>query len=375
MKIGIVCSPTYGGSGVVATELGRSLAQRGHQVHFISIAMPFRLDASPAENIYYHEVHSLDYPVLPGELWGISIASRTVQVVEDYKLDIVHAHYAIPHAISAWLARSVMPSTKFRMVTTLHGTDITLVGKAPSFFPIARFAIENSDAVTAVSSWLREETIREFGIEKEIHVIPNFVDDQKFQRRVTCPLKEHFAPNGEKILLHVSNFRAVKRVNDVVEVFARVADKIPSRLIFIGDGPDRDAAQKLTRELGVAGMTHFLGKQERIENYFSCADVFLFPSEYESFGLAALEAMCTENIVIASNGGGLREVINHGVDGFLADVGDVDAMAAHALDILGDEARMRDMGAVARRNAIERFHVDNVVPLYENLYNRVLSGR
>lgn len=373
MKIGIVCSPTYGGSGVVATELGRSLAGRGHEVHFISIAMPFRLDASPAENIYYHEVQSLDYPVLPGELWGISIASRTVQVVQDYNLDIVHAHYAIPHAISAWLARSVMPKQQFRVVTTLHGTDITLVGKAPSYFPIARFAIENSDAVTAVSNWLREETIREFGIEHDIDVIPNFVDDRKFNRRPNCPLKEYYSPNGEILFLHVSNFRPVKRVQDVVKVFARVANRFPSQLIFIGDGPDRDMAQRLARELGVGDRTHFLGKQERIENYFSCADIFLFPSEYESFGLAALEAMCSENIVIASNGGGLSEVINHGEDGFLAGVGDIDAMASHAIEILSDEKRRLEMGRLARKNAIARFHVDNVVPLYENLYRKAVG--
>lgn len=375
MKIGIVCSPTYGGSGVVATELGRFLALRGHQVHFISIAMPFRLDATPADNIFFHEVHSLDYPVLPGELWGISIASRVVQVVEDYKLDIVHAHYAIPHAISVWLARSVLPSCKFRMVTTLHGTDITLVGKAPSFFPITQFAIENSDAVTTVSDWLRVETIREFGITKEISVIPNFIDDEKFRRRPNCPLKEYFSPNGEQLFLHVSNFRPVKRVRDAVRVFAKVRAKVAARLIFIGDGPERDGAQALARELGVAGDVHFLGKQEKIENYFGCADFFLFPSEYESFGLAALEAMCSENIVIASNGGGLSEVIRHGEDGFLADVGDVDAMAAHALAILDDPGRMEAMARKARENAIARFHVSNVVPLYEELYERVLDCR
>jgi L-malate glycosyltransferase len=373
VKIGIVCSPTYGGSGVVATELGSYLASRGHEVHFISIAMPFRLNANPTENVYFHEVQSLDYPVLPGELWGISIASRTVQVVEDYNLDIVHAHYAIPHAISAWLARAVMPKARFRVVTTLHGTDITLVGKAPSFFPIARFAIENSDAVTTVSEWLRSETIREFGISKEIHVIPNFVDDEKFYRRPGCPLKDYIAPKGEKVLLHVSNFRPVKRVNDVIRVFDLVRRQMPSKLVFIGDGPERDSAQQLCRQLGISCDVHFLGKQEQIEKYFSCADLFLFPSEYESFGLAALEAMCSENVVVASNGGGLPEVINHGVDGFLAPVGDVEAMANHAIAILSNPREMERMGTVARANAISRFHISKVVPLYEKLYEQVLG--
>jgi N-acetyl-alpha-D-glucosaminyl L-malate synthase BshA len=373
MKIGIVCSPTYGGSGVVATELGRFLALRGHEVHFISVAMPFRLETAPLQNIMFHEVQTLDYPVLPGDLSGIAIAGRTAQVAADYGLDLIHAHYAVPHAISSWLAREVLRVRKLRVVTTLHGTDITLVGKAPSFFPIARFAIETSDAVTTVSNWLRTETEREFGLRRPIDVIPNFVDDEKFQRRPVCPIKKHYAPNGEKILLHVSNFRPVKRVQDVVAVFARVRAAVPSKLLFIGDGPERDTAARLARELGVAAHTHFLGKQEKIENFFSCADVMLFPSEYESFGLAALEAMASENVVIASNGGGLPEVIRHGIDGFLAPVGDVETMARHAIDILRDPDRAREMGRVARRHAVERFHIAKVVPRYEAVYERVLD--
>ena len=373
LKIGIVCSPTYGGSGVVATELGRFLAAKGHEVHFISVAMPFRLETNASSNIYFHEVQTLDYPVLPGDLAGIAIAGRTAQVVEDYQLDIIHAHYAIPHAISAWLAREATRHRGVKLVTTLHGTDITLVGRAPSVFPIARFAIEESDAVTTVSEWLRQETIREFGIKTPIHVIPNFVDDAKFYRRPPCDVKKHYAPNGEKILVHVSNFRPVKRIGDVVRVFARVRAEMSAKLLFIGDGPERDQATRLARELGVCNDVHFLGKQEKIETFFSCADVMLFPSEYESFGLAALEAMCSENVVIASNGGGLPEVINHGVDGFLAPVGDVETMARHAIDILRNPVRAAEMGRTARANAIARFHVANVVPLYERLYEEVLA--
>ncbi len=375
MKIGILCSPTYGGSGVVATELGRFLARRGHEVHFISTAMPFRLDSSPDERIFYHEVQSISYPVLPGELYGISIASRAVQVAEDYGLDIIHAHYAIPHAISAWLAREVMKDhpLKFKVITTLHGTDITLVGRAPSFYPVVRFAIENSDAVTTVSNWLKEETIREFKITTPIEVIPNFVDEDKFRRGIIPCRRSHYAPNEEKILMHISNFRPVKRVGDVVKVFARVREKMPAKLLVIGDGPERDLAGHMARERGVMQDCHFLGKQEHIEEFLSCSDLMLFPSEYESFGLAALEAMASENVVIASRGGNLPELITHGEDGFVADIGDVEAMADIAVDILQDDDRRLAMGKRARKNAIERFHPETIVPQYERLYEQVME--
>lgn len=374
MKIGIVCAPTYGGSGVVATELGRFLARRGHQVHVISTAMPFRLDAEPADEIFFHEVQSVNYPVLPGDLAGISIAGKTVQVAQDFGLDIVHAHYAIPHAISAWLAREASEKCRFKVVTTLHGTDITLVGRAPSFFPIARFAIENSDAVTTVSSWLREETIREFGITKEIHVVPNFVDVQKFRSDLKPCRKGHYAPNGEHILMHISNFRPVKRVLDVVRIFHRVAQEMPAKLLMVGDGPDRDAAYMLAKELQISQHVYFLGKQEHIENFLSCSDVLLFPSEYESFGLAALEAMASESVVIASNGGGLPDLIESGVDGFMAEVGDVETMARQAMDILRDPARRRRMGAAAREKAIAKFLPEQIVPIYERIYEAVVGG-
>ncbi len=374
MRIGILCAPTYGGSGVVATELGRFLARRGHTVHFISTAMPFRLDIGPHENIFFHEVQAVNYPVLPGEMFEISFAGKAVQVMQDYGLDVVHAHYAIPHAISAFLAGQVMQGDGLKVVTTLHGTDITLVGRSPSIYPIVRYAIEHSDAVTAVSEWLRQETVDAFGITGRIDVIPNFVDENKFRRGLgRCP-KEYFAPGGEKVLLHVSNFRPVKRVQDVIRVFAKVREEVPSRLLLVGDGPERDGAARLARELGVMQCVYFLGKQEAIENYFACADLLLFPSEYESFGLAALEAMASENVVIASRAGGLPEVITHGVDGFLAPVGAVEEMARIAVDILRDDERRLAVGKAARQAAIEKFHPEQVVPMYERLYERVVAG-
>ncbi|MBI1293276.1 N-acetyl-alpha-D-glucosaminyl L-malate synthase BshA [bacterium] len=372
MKIGIICAPTYGGSGVVATELGRFLARRGHQVHVISTAMPFRLDAEPADEIFFHEVQTVNYPVLPGDLAGISIAGKTVQVAQDYKLDIVHAHYAIPHAISAWLARETSPSTPFKVVTTLHGTDITLVGRAPSFFPIARFAIEHSDAVTTVSNWLKDETIREFGITTPIHVIPNFVDISKFKRGLAPCRKSHYAPKGEKILMHMSNFRPVKRVQDVIRVFHKVLQEMPAKLLMIGDGPERDGAYMLAKELQIGQHVYFLGKQEHIENFLSCSDLMLFPSEYESFGLAALEAMSSEMVVIASRGGGLPDLINDGVDGYLADVGDVDTMACKAIEALRDDDRRKRMGQAAREKARSQYLPEAIVPQYERLYESVL---
>jgi len=372
MKIGIICAPTYGGSGVVATELGRFLARRGHKVHIISTAMPFRLDAEPESEIFFHEVQSVSYPVLPGDLSGISIAGKTIQVAQDYGLEIIHAHYAIPHAISAWLARETTPNARFRVVTTLHGTDITLVGRAPSFFPIARFAIEHSDAVTTVSNWLREETVREFGITNPIHVIPNFVDVSKFKRGLSPCRKGHYAPKGEKILMHMSNFRPVKRVQDVIRVFHRVQQEIPAKLLMIGDGPERDNAYMLAKELQIGQHVYFLGKQEHIETFLSCSDLMLFPSEYESFGLAALEAMSAEMVVVASRGGGLPDLIEDGVDGFLADVGDVETMARKALEILRDDPRRVKMGQAARLKAQAQYLPEIIVPQYERLYESVL---
>lgn len=374
MKIGIVCYPTYGGSGVVATELGRFLALRGHEVHFISSALPFRLLHEPTANITFHEVQTLEYPVLHGELYGIALASKIVQVVRDVGLDVVHVHYAVPHAISAFIARSVLGKEDhpFKVVTTLHGTDITLVGRAPSFFPVVQYAINRSDAVTTVSQWLREETIREFAIKRPIDVIPNFVDEHKFRRGLQPCKRSHFAPHGEKILLHISNFRPVKRVGDVVRVFAKVRERLPAVLVMIGDGPDRDLACHMARDLGVGRHVHFLGKQESIEYYFSCADLFLFPSEYESFGLAALEAMACEVPVVASRAGGLPEVIEHERTGYLAPMGDVEEMARWAIRALENDALRADIGLAARRSVHEQFLPERIIPMYEALYERVL---
>lgn len=374
MRIGIVCYPTYGGSGVVATELGRFLAERGHEVHFISSAMPFRLVHQTPRNIYFHEVQSLDYPVLHGDLYGITLASKIVQVVEAFGLDIVHAHYAVPHAISAFLARSALSNAQsdFGVVTTLHGTDITLTGRAPSFFPICQYAINRSEAVTTVSEWLREETISAFDIKRPIEVVPNFVDAGQFRRGLTPCKRAQFAPRGEKILLHISNFRPVKRVGDAVRVFAKVAQEVPAVLLMVGDGPERDAAQALARQLGVAKNALFLGKQEEIEHFMSCADAFLFPSEYESFGLAALEAMACELPVVTTTGGGLPEVIAHGETGFTAPVGDIDAMAGHALSVLRDAREANRIGRNARAAVLENYTPDRIIPMYEALYERAL---
>lgn len=375
MKIGLICYPTYGGSGVVATELGRVLAQRGHMVHFISSEIPFRLDNQPLDNVIFHEVQSFSYPLLGKELYTLSLASKTIQIANDYGLDIIHAHYAIPHAISAWIAREAMgPNSGLRIITTLHGTDATLVGRAPSFFPVVRFALRQSDANTAVSRWLADETEREFEPQAPIEVIPNFIDPEKFRPNLVPCKRSRYAPNGEKILLHISNFRPVKRINDVIRIFARVQAQLPARLILIGDGPDRDQALGLARDLGVGSHVVFLGKQEHIELFFSCADLFLFPSEYESFGLAAAEAMAAQVPVVCSNGGALSETVRHGETGMLADVGDIEAMVGHALALLRDDERRKQMGRAARADIVARYHPDQIVPMYEALYERVLNS-
>lgn len=377
MKIGITCYPTYGGSGVVATELGVELAQRGHEVHFISYAQPIRL-TGPHPSILYHEVEVSRYPLFDYPPYDLALATRMAEVAEIYELDLLHVHYAIPHSVSAMLARQMLAAgpkrRKLPFVTTLHGTDITLVGQDRSYLPITRFSIEQSDGVTAISQYLRERTLREFDIKNNVHVIYNFVNCDLYQRTVlAAEQRAEYAPNGERILVHLSNFRPVKRVTDTIEIFDRVRKKVPSKLLLIGDGPERSRAEWLAVQKGIHNDVVFLGKQDQVHEKLAVADVMLLPSELESFGLAALEAMSCEVVPIVTRVGGLPEVVEHGVSGFLADVGDVDAMGKFAIDLLSDEARLRDMGKVCRLVAKSRFCSSEIIPQYEDFYRRVLE--
>jgi len=377
MRIGIVCYPTYGGSGVVATELGAALAERGHKVHIVSTSTPFRLATLELnDNVYFHEVPTVDYPLFQSELHTLSLAAKLRQVAEDEKLDLIHAHYAIPHAASAWLTSQMMAREGRRLpvIATLHGTDITLAGRTPSFHSIVQFVLREVEAVTAVSHWLAAETHTHFDPRRPVDVIHNSICPTRFAPKKCERCISRYAPNGEKVVVHMSNFRPVKRVLDVVRTFALIAKEIPARLLFVGDGPDREIALKEARDLGVLDRTWFLGKQDRIERFLGIADLFLFPSEHESFGLAALEAMSCEVPVVASNGGGLPEVITHGVTGFTFPVGDVTSMAMAGLSILKDEAFARRIGKAARQRVIDHFHPNAIVPQYEALYERVLNA-
>jgi len=375
MKIGITCYPTYGGSGVVATELGMELAARGHEVHFISYAPPFRLDTSN-DNIHFHEVEVATYPLFDHPPYALALAVKMGEVAEAAQLDLLHVHYAIPHSVSALLARSMATSrnAKLPFITTLHGTDITLVGADRSYLPITRFSIEQSDGVTTISTYLKERTQREFDIKRPIEVIPNFVNCDVYRRHDMPELRAEWAPDGEPILMHLSNFRPVKRVTDVVEIFAMVRGKMPAKLVLIGDGPDRGAAEWLVRQKGLASDVHFLGKQDRVYDKLSQADLFLLPSDLESFGLAALEAMACEVPVIASRVGGLPEVVKHGADGYLVQPRDVSTAGQHAIEILSRSDRGREMGKKARENATWEFCASKIIPLYESYYSRVLAG-
>ena len=371
MKIGIVCYPTYGGSGVVATELGKALADKGHQIHFISYALPMRLDGYIG-NVYYHEVEMASYPLFEFPLYTPALASKMVEVSRFEKLDLIHAHYAIPHATSAYLAREIL-NNGLRIVTTLHGTDITLVGLEPSFLPVMKFSIEKSDGVTAVSRFLREKTLTNYGIEKDIRVIPNFVDIVKYRRMPSDEVCGRLAPLGEKIIVHVSNFRTVKRVGDVIRVFSEVRKKVPSRLILVGDGPDRSNCEILVRELDLKEHVRFLGKQQELVPILSAADLFLMPSQSESFGLSALEAMACEVPVVSSSVGGLPELQVHGETGYIAEIGDIDRMAKYAVELLMNEARHALFRAAARARA-ETFDVKKIVNQYEEYYEECLAG-
>ena len=373
MKIGIVCYPTFGGSGVVATELGKALADNGHQVHFITYSQPARLDFF-SENLYYHEVSVSQYPLFDYAPYELALSSKMVDVVRFEKLDILHVHYAIPHASAAFMAKQILATYNIHIpvVTTLHGTDITLVGRDVTFKPVVTFSINQSDGVTAVSEDLRKSTYDHFEIKKDIRVIPNFIDQVRLSLKPKDHFKKAIAPMGERILTHTSNFRKVKRTQDVMHIFKTVLEKVPAKLLMVGDGPERVNCEQLCRSLGICEHVRFLGKQEAVEEILSVSDLFLMPSASESFGLAALEAMACKVPVVSSNTGGLPELNIDGVTGFLDAVGDVESMAQHAIHILEDDARL----ALFKENALKRayeFDLNRILPMYEAFYNEVIE--
>jgi L-malate glycosyltransferase len=377
MKIGITCYPTYGGSGVVATELGLELAQRGHDIHFISYAQPIRL-TEPQPHIHYHEVEVSRYPLFDYPPYDLALATRMAEVAELYELDLLHVHYAIPHSVSALLARQMLAASpsrrKLPFVTTLHGTDITLVGLDRSYLPITRYSIEESDGVTSISQYLKDKTLKEFEIKNPIEVVYNFVNcDVYIRDKEAAQRRAEYAAPDEKVLVHLSNFRPVKRLTDVVEIFDRVRNKIPSKLLLIGDGPDRSKAEWLAVQKGIHNHVVFLGKQDRVQEKLAISDVMLLPSELESFGLAALEAMACKVVPITTQVGGLPEVIEHGRTGFMAEVGEVDTMAQYAIELLSDSKKLETMAVQARAMAQARFCSTKIIPQYEAFYRRVLE--
>ncbi len=376
MKIGITCYPTYGGSGVVATELGIELAARGHEIHFITSSQPFRLTGREA-NIHFHEVSVSTYPLFEYPPYDLALATRMAEVADFYSLDLLHVHYAIPHSVSALLARQML-ATRGRIlpfITTLHGTDITLVGLDHSYLPITKFGIEQSDGVTAISSHLRDRTREAFEITSEIEVIHNFVNCDFYLRKpeLVDAMRPRYAAPDEHLFVHLSNFRPVKRVRDVIEVFARVARALPARLLLIGDGPDRSTAEQLALHHKVQDRIHFIGKQDNVNELLPLADLMLMPSEMESFGLAALEAMACSVPTIGTRVGGVPELIDDQRNGLLFEVGDVDAMAAAAIALLRDEPRLKAMAAAARKTAQDRFCASRIIPQYESYYDRVIT--
>jgi L-malate glycosyltransferase len=371
-KIGIVCYPTFGGSGVVATELGKALAKEGHKVHFITYSQPSRLDFLN-ENLFYHEVNIRSYPLFEFAPYELALASKMVDVVKNEKLDLLHVHYAIPHASAAYMAKQILHTQGITIpfVTTLHGTDITLVGRDASYEPVVTFSINQSDGVTAVSEDLRKETYKSFKITNDIQVIPNFIDLEKFKKQKKDHFKKAICPDGESLIVHTSNFRKVKRVPDVINVFANIHKEIPSKLLLIGDGPERVKAEAQCRDLGICDDVRFLGKLEAVEEVLSVADLFLMPSEKESFGLAALEAMACEVPVISTNTGGLPELNIHGGTGFLSNIGDIEDMTRNALFVL-DKNNLPHF----KQNALERakqFDISRILPLYESYYQQVMD--
>ncbi len=374
MNIGIVCYPTFGGSGVLATELGMALADKNHTVHFITYRQPVRLNGFRA-NIFYHEVRVPTYPLFEYPPYESALASTLVDVVKNNKIDLLHVHYAIPHASAAYMAKQILEKEGryVPVITTLHGTDITLVGRDKTYAPVVAFSINQSDAITAVSENLKEETFKTFSIEKEIQVIYNFVDVQRFSRKPIDAFRKVIAPDNERIVLHASNFRKIKRVQDVVYIFKKLNETIPSKLLFVGDGPERSMAEELCRELNLCDDIRFVGKQQDMEEIFAIADLFLLPSEYESFGLSALEAMAGGAPVIATNVGGLPEIVKPGENGYMGKVGDVDQMAEFAIDILKDENTLMKFRENANKQA-QRFDINRIIPQYEKLYEQLYKN-
>jgi L-malate glycosyltransferase len=370
MKIGIVCYPTFGGSGVLATELGKALAQKGHMVHFITYQQPVRLGTF-TPNIFYHEVQVPTYPLFDFPPYETALASTMVDVIKNNDLDLLHVHYAIPHASAAYMAKQILKKEgkEIPVITTLHGTDITLVGRDKTYAPVVTFSINESDAITAVSQNLKDETFRHFDIKKDIEVIVNFVDVARFNKKPIDAFKKVIAPNGERVLMHASNFRKIKRVQDVVKIFANVKKQIPAKLLFVGDGPERSTAEDLARELGVCDDVRFVGKQEQMEDILAIADLFLLTSEYESFGLAALEAMAAGVPVVSTNAGGLGEISIDGQTGYLGNVGDVETMSKRSIELLKEDAVLQKFKENAAAHA-KQFDIANIIPQYEALYRR-----
>lgn len=374
LKVGITCYPVAGGSGIVATELGIKLAERGHQVHFIAYALPFRLDVYQP-NLYFHEVDTISYQLFKYPPYTLTLAAKMAEIICEYKLDILHVHYAIPHATAAFLARQMTNACRLpKVITTLHGTDITLVGADKSYYDITRFSISSSDGITAVSKYLADETVREFDIAKRIEVIPNFVDTARFKPGTGCCSRDSFAAPQEKLVCHISNFRPVKRAIDVIDVFVRVNEKIPSRLLLIGEGPDTMLVRRAVKKSGLENRVTFLGSQDRVEEVLPMADLFLCPSEEESFGLAALEALACGVPVIGSAGTGLVEVVDHGVNGYLYPVGRTESMAAAAVSLLSNEADLAGFKQRATEMAHRKFNSEKVVDQYEQYYRRILEA-
>lgn len=373
MNIGITCYPTYGGSGVVATELGKALALKGHSIHFISYALPFRLNHF-IENIVFHEVEMSSYPVFEFPLYSLALASKMVEVAKYEKLDLLHVHYAIPHATSAYLAKQMLREvSNLKIITTLHGTDITLAGLEPSFLPLVKFSIEQSDGVTAVSRFLKEKTLTNYNIEKDIRVIHNFIDTSIYRPDAQCICKKKIAPRGEKLLVHTSNFRQVKRVQDTIRILEKVKKEVPCKLLLIGDGPDRSECERLSRELGLYEDVRFLGKQEGLVDILTSADIFLMPSQSESFGLSALEAMACGLPVVSSSVGGLPELVSHNECGYIAEIGDIDRMAKYVVQLLTNPKKYEIFSEAARSRAVEKFEINKIVPEYESYYREVLG--